>query len=98
MQSHAANLKEKTDRYMVMFQRALRDIEVTTSENSYLNRIADDFLNMANSYYNDGMHFRKKEDPVNALACFSYGHAWLDAGARLGIFSVKDEVLDDEKL
>jgi hypothetical protein len=25
---------------------------------------------------------------VNALVCFSYGHAWLDAGVRLGVFKV----------
>jgi hypothetical protein len=30
---------------------------------------------------------------VNALACFSYGHAWLDAGVKLGVFKVSDEAL-----
>nr|WP_318531496.1 DUF357 domain-containing protein [Methanohalophilus profundi] len=56
-------------------------------------KVADDYLDMARSYYNDGLHFVKIGDPVNALVCFSYGHAWLDAGARLGIFDVDDDVL-----
>jgi hypothetical protein len=43
---------------------------------------------MAASYLDDGRHFREEGDLVNALASFSYGHAWLDAGARAGLFDV----------
>jgi hypothetical protein len=46
---------------------------------------------MARSYLEDGRHFRTEDDPVNALAAFSYGHAWLDAGARVGLFDVPRE-------
>jgi len=46
---------------------------------------------MAESYLEDGRHFREDDDPVNALASFSYGHAWLDAGARIGLFDVPRE-------
>jgi len=46
---------------------------------------------MATSYLEDGRHFREEDDPVNALAAFSYGHAWLDAGARIGLFDVPTE-------
>ena len=93
MQTQPANLNEKTKRYMLMLQRALGNVTIAASERSYLNTIAKDYLNMAHSYYNDGVHFMKNDDQVNALACFSYGHAWLDAGARLGVFAVEDETL-----
>ncbi|PPA80526.1 MAG: hypothetical protein C00003105_02275 [ANME-2 cluster archaeon HR1] len=93
MQTQPANLNEKTNRYMLMLQRALGNVTIATGERSYLNTIAKDYLNMARSYYNDGVHFMKNDDYVNALACFSYGHAWLDAGARLGVFAVEDETL-----
>lgn len=43
---------------------------------------------MADCYYRDGARFFDGGDPVNALVCFSYGHAWLDAGVRLGVFRV----------
>jgi len=45
---------------------------------------------MAHSYLEDGRHFRKHDDPVNALAAFSYGYGWLDAGVRLGLFEVPE--------
>jgi hypothetical protein len=48
---------------------------------------------MASSYYDDGIHFIEEGDLVNALVCFSYGHAWLDAGVKLGVFKVSDENL-----
>jgi hypothetical protein len=28
---------------------------------------------------------------VNALASFSYGYGWLDAGVRMGLFDVPDD-------
>ena len=48
----------------------------------------DEVYEMASSYLEDGRHFRAGDDPVNALASFSYGYGWLDAGVRIGLFSV----------
>jgi len=79
-------LIEKTHKYEKMLKNALDNIEITPREDSYLMKISDDFLKMARSYYQDGLYFLKKEDYEDALASFSYGHAWLDAGMRLGIF------------
>lgn len=45
-------------------------------------------LSMARSYLADGRYFLGENDPVRALAAFSYGHGWLDAGARLGVVDV----------
>ena len=49
---------------------------------------AEDFLDMAQRYYDDAKHFRDKKDYVNAFACINYAHGWLDAGARIGLFDV----------
>ena len=46
---------------------------------------------MAASYLEDGRHFRANDDPVNALASYAYGHGWLDAGVRMGLFAVPDD-------
>jgi len=48
-------------------------------------RYSHDFMTIARSYYNDGKYFFERGDLVNALVCFSYGHAWLDAGIHVGI-------------
>ena len=93
MMEQPADLEEKVKRYESMLHKALGAFEAAPQKNSHLRNVSDDFSNMANSYYNDGLHFMKEMDMVNALVCFSYGHAWLDAGVKLGVFIVNDENL-----
>ncbi|VVB95377.1 Uncharacterised protein [uncultured archaeon] len=90
---HHAVLPEKVKRYESLLDRALMAFEIAPQENSHLRKVAEDFSNMARSYYKDGKFFIEQGDLVNALACFSYGHAWLDAGVKLGVFKVSDENL-----
>ncbi|MFB6094781.1 MAG: DUF357 domain-containing protein [Halanaeroarchaeum sp.] len=87
----AADLEEKTDRYERLLAEALSAAEARPPPTSPLGEAAATFEEMARSYLEDGRHFRSTGDPVNALAAFSYGHAWLDAGARLGLFDVPRE-------
>ena len=54
---------------------------------------ANDFLDMAERYYSDAKHFYEKGDYVLALSALNYAHGWLDAGARIGLFKVKDDRL-----
>jgi len=88
-----AVLEEKVKRYESLLSKALSAFEVAPLENSHLWKVANDFSNMAHSYYDDGKYFLEQGDKVNALACFSYGHSWLDAGVKLGVFKVSDENL-----
>jgi len=83
-----ADLEEKTDRYEGLLAEALEAAEVAPPEGTPLEDAAAECEEMAASYLEDGRHFRANDDPVNALAAFSYGHAWLDAGARVGLFDV----------
>jgi hypothetical protein len=86
-----AELGEKTDRYERLLSEALDDAELAVPETTPLGGAAAEYEEMARSYLEDGRHFRENDDRVNALASFSYGHAWLDAGARLGLFDVPEE-------
>jgi len=90
-----ADLDEKTDRYERLLAEALDAASVAPPEGTPLAESAAEYREMARSYLDDGRHFRETDDPVNALAAFSYGHAWLDAGARIGLFTVPT---DDELL
>ncbi|MFC7175876.1 DUF357 domain-containing protein [Halosegnis marinus] len=83
-----ADLEEKTDRYGDLLAEALEAATVAPPPDSPLGEAAAECEEMARSYLDDGRHFREHDDPVNALAAFSYGHAWLDAGARIGLFDV----------
>jgi hypothetical protein len=83
-----ADIAEKTDRYEGLLAEALDAAEPVPPAETPLADAAADYEEMARSYLEDGRHFRGEDDLVNALAAFSYGHAWLDAGARLGLFEV----------
>jgi hypothetical protein len=74
-----SDIVEKVARYEAMLRFDLEHVEITSNSEA-----STDFLVMARSYYNDGLHFRAIGDLVNALVCFSYGHGWLDAGVRVG--------------
>jgi uncharacterized protein len=74
-----SDIVEKVERYEAMLRFDLEHVEIISNSEA-----SKDFLVMARSYYNDGLHFRATGDLVNALVCFSYGHGWLDAGVRVG--------------
>ena len=81
----------KIDRYLDITKRALDKLKVVTPERSFSKRLADDFLNMANSYYNDAKHFRENGDFVTAFAAVNYAHGWIDCGARIGLWDVGED-------
>ena len=86
-----ADLIEKTDRYERMLADALDEAEPRPPADTPLGVAAAECREMAASYLDDGRHFREEDDPVNALAAFSYGYGWLDAGVRMGLFAVPDD-------
>ncbi|GGL54330.1 DUF357 domain-containing protein [Halocalculus aciditolerans] len=87
----AAELAEKTERYERLLAEALDAAEVAPPAETPLGEAAAEFEEMAQSYLDDGRHFKAEGDLVNALASFSYGHGWMDAGARIGVFDVPTE-------
>ncbi|MBI2078251.1 MAG: DUF357 domain-containing protein [Euryarchaeota archaeon] len=76
------------DKYFDLTKRALAKAKIVAPEKSHLEKVAMDFRTMAESYYTDAQHFRKGGDRARALGAVYYAHAWLDAGARLGVFDV----------
>lgn len=86
--------EERLEKYLETTRMALKKVRIACPPRSFGKTIADDFMRMAVSYFEDAEHFKMKGDLVNAFACVNYAHGWLDCGARLGIF----EVGEDEKL
>ncbi len=80
--------KEKLTDYLGKTDKALKKIRITPPEKSHARKIAEDFLNMASSYFSDAEHFFETGEYVDAFACVNYAHGWLDAGARFGLFDV----------
>jgi len=80
--------EERIEKYLSLTKEALAKLKVAAPERSFNRRMADDFLNMAVSYYEDAKHFRSAGDLVNAFAAVNYAHGWLDCGARIGLWDV----------
>ncbi len=88
-------MEEKLEKYFKLTEEALKKAR-NSKENLNLSKIKnarEDFLDMAERYFDDAHHFSEKGDKVNAFAAVCYAHAFLDAGARLGLFNVKDSRL-----
>ena len=86
-----ADLIEKTERYGKMLSSALNIVRRAPQESASWSSAADECIQMARAYLSDGEDFHKKGDYVNALAAFSYGYGWLDAGVRFGLFLVPED-------
>lgn len=85
---------EKLDKYFDVTNKALNKLKLSCPDKTHLDKIAKDYLNMAQTYYSDAEHFKKNNDYINAFAALNYAHGWLDAGARIGVFDVDhDNVL-----
>jgi uncharacterized protein len=79
---------EVLDKYEALTTKALQKAKTAPPERSHLRPVAEDFRAMAQAYVDDARHFRSKGDLVRAFGALNYAHAWLDAGARLGLFDV----------
>lgn len=74
-------------RYFSLTDSAIKKIKPGKAKLN-VRSIRDDFLDMAKRYLSDAKHFHKCGNWVNALSAVNYAHAWLDAGARIGVFDV----------
>ena len=54
---------------------------------------ADEIIRMVECYLHDSIYFKNKKDYVNSFGAIYYAHGWIDCGARLKIFKVKDSDL-----
>jgi len=88
--------KEKLDKYFSITKEALEKARSNLSnEQKTINfkLVSEDFLDMAQRYFDDAIHFYKEGNAITAFAALNYAHGWLDAGARLKLFNVRDSRL-----
>jgi len=83
---------EKLEKYFQITGEALKMAKSAEKDKSRIKE-AEDFLDMASRYYSDAKHFKDKGDFVLAFAALNYAHGWLDSGARIELFKVKDSRL-----
>ena len=84
------SIEQKLSKYFELTSKALKKVKVVEKHK----KEAEDFLDLAQRYFDDAKYFQEKNDLVNAYGAIVYSHAFLDAGARLGFFDVgKDNEL-----
>jgi len=83
--------KEKIEKYFKLTSTALNEVKKHVIKGNESQ--AKEIIKMAENYLSDAGYFEKKGDFVNAFAALNYAHGWIDSGARLGIFDVKDNKL-----
>ena len=82
---------QKIEKYKNLTSRALKIAEKNIVNGK--EQEAKEIIKMVSCYLSDSEYFEKQGHLVNAFACLNYAHGWLDAGARLKIFNVKDNKL-----
>jgi hypothetical protein len=81
-------LHEKTERYREMLSGALEALECSPDPGSPLFPAATFVLERAGAILKEGDRFAREGSEADALACYSHGHGWLDAGVRAGLFRI----------
>ena len=84
-------LHEKVAKYRELTRLALEKVELNTPKGTKENEMGKKLLEMAESYFMDGQYFEQGAKPLTALAAYSYAHAWIDAGVRLGLLDGKGD-------
>jgi len=86
-----AKLEGKTDRYACLLDTARSSVGCASDPASTSHDFAGRILAVAAVYARRGHYCRKSGEPEDALASFSYGHGWLDAGVTAGFFYIVAE-------
>ena len=84
-------LGERVRKYRELTESALGKVSVKGGIAEKEKKTANDFLEMARNYLNDGKHFEEQGKLELALAAYSYAHAWLDAGVRARFLDGKQD-------
>lgn len=88
LSDHRVKLDEKTLRYHHLLDTAIRSVSPAPDPSIPMHRFALQVFCTAGAYRERGQQRMRDGYREDALACFSYGHGWLDAGVEAGLFTV----------
>ena len=81
-------LPEKTARYRVLLFRACMSLNPAPEADTCTHSFSERILVIAGVFYAQGIVWEDSGDQDAALAAYSYGFGWLDAGVRSGLFRI----------
>ncbi len=83
--------KARLNKYRNITEKALKIAKKSIAKGR--EKQAEEIIQMVACYLSDANHFEKQGNYVNAFAALNYSHGWIDCGARLKIFNVKNNKL-----
>ncbi|WP_292369768.1 DUF357 domain-containing protein [Methanoregula sp. UBA64] len=86
--SLTGRLTEKTGRYLRLLDTACSSVARAPDKETAAGAFADRVLCAGTCYARHGSFLVARGEREEALASFSYGHGWIDAGVRAGLFAV----------
>ena len=86
-------IEQKLKKYFEITGKAIKKVRINNNLDNKSKISAEDIFDLAKRYYEDAKYFESKNDLVNAFGAVVYSHAFLDIGARLGLFDVGDSEL-----
>lgn len=87
----SAALNEKTRRYMRLLRTARASVASSPERGTPTGEFPDRILFIAGIFEQQGGRYLATGREEDALACFSYGHGWLDAAVTSGLFRIMAE-------
>ena len=84
-------LAEKTARYGQLLDTARISVDPAPEHSTVARDFAERVLMVTLVYAKNGKMRVESGAPEDALACYSYGHGWLDAGVTAGLFRITGE-------
>ena len=86
-----AALKEKSLRYMRLLKTARESVASSPERETGAGEFSERILFIAGIFWQQGERYLISGRDEDALACFSYGHGWLDAAVTSGLFRIVAE-------
>ena len=80
--------EEKTHRYSILLGKAITSSAPVSPRGVSVYEGGVTVQVVARTFHSGGMMYLRGRQYENALACFSYGHGWLDAAVRTGLLGI----------
>jgi hypothetical protein len=84
-------LDEKTRRYQRLLKTARTSVTCSPERQTVAGEFSDRIIFITGIFEQQGGRYILSGRNEDALACFSYGHGWLDAGVTAGLFRITRE-------
>lgn len=86
--SEEDKLAEKSKRYARLLTTAIAAVSPAPDRSVPAHGFAQQVRFIAGVYLAEGNRFAARGDRAAGLACYSYGHGWLDCGVEAGLFCI----------